>query len=607
MKIYTSAPIVYCMILYITAFLMLKNTAAYAQVLPSERRTNWHQAGLRDTTTNGFLVLDMHTSGLVGDGTTPNDQILASIISGITSPGAILKFPEGNFLFKKSINLPSNIIIRGEGPETTILTLSLGGSGHGINISGTAVPADTSSIISGGRKDETFLVVKNPNPFKTGDWIQLIQNDNNLVTSTWAKGTVGQIIRINAISNDTLRIASPLRLNYKISASPFIRRIKPASNSGIECVKIVRTDNTAPEQASNVRFSFATNCWVKSIESEKCTFSHVEAEYSSNLYIGGSYFHDAFDYGEGGRAYGVILHFTSNECRTENNNFRNLRHSMLLQAGANGNVFSYNYSTLPNWVSGSLPKDAAGELVLHGNYPFANLFEENICENIIIDNSHGANGPNNTFFRNRASSFGIFFSDTTSPGQNIIGNEIPNITFPYSLVNYRILGSGHFVYGNNNKGIIDPPGSQNLPDQSYAYLQRPAFVPQENWSTVGTPNAMGSGSIPARDRFNAGFLFNEMCGNYSTTSMHYQSIFPNQISIFPNPAEEFFQINCTSEMRLLKVFDVTGKQILRVQPNSKIFQIHAAEWNHGIYFIQAMTNDNRMVNTKMIRNGILGN
>lgn len=370
---------------------------------------------------------------------------------------------------------------------------------------------------------------------------------------------------------------------------------------GIECLKIVRKDNTAPEQASNIRFSRAVNCWVSSVESENCTFSHVEAEYSSNLHFWGSYFHHAFEYGEGGRAYGIILHFTTNECLTENNIFKRLRHSMLLQAGANGNVFTYNYSTDPFWISGTIPTNAAGELVLHGNYPFSNLFEQNMCENIIIDNSHGANGPCNTFFRNRASGFGIFFSDTTSPRQNIIGNEIPNTGFPYNLVNYTISGKDHFLYGNNNKGVIHPAGTNALSEKSLVYSQRPDFVPQSDYGSIGTPAQMGSGTIPAYGRFNAGFLFVNVCGNYST-SIKDQYNPDENIRSFPNPFDDFISFSGVEKINQIRIINSIGELIYSANSFCDN-KIPTSGWPAGIYFVQLIHSGNKIFESKMIRVG----
>lgn len=143
---------------------------------------------------------------------------------------------------------------------------------------------------------------------------------------------------------------------------------------------------------------------------------------------------------------------------------------------------------------------------------YANLFEQNDVQNIVIDNSHGANGPYNTFLRNRASLYGIFFSDNTSPSQNFIGNEIPNTGFPYSTVNYNILGNDQFSYGNNNKGTVAPVGTSNVTDLSYHYLVKPDFVQGYQWGKIGLPNAMNTSSVPATDRYVTNDIFAGTCG-----------------------------------------------------------------------------------------------
>ncbi|MBK7342162.1 MAG: hypothetical protein IPJ06_02975 [Saprospiraceae bacterium] len=83
----------------------------------------------------------------------------------------------------------------------------------------------------------------------------------------------------------------------------------------------------------------------------------------------------------------------------------------------------------------------------------------------------------------------------------MIGNEIPNLTFPYSFVNYTIQGIGHFLHGNNNKGAIHPAGTNELVDSSYAYMYKPAYVSDSQWAGIGLANPMGSQTIPAYDRY----------------------------------------------------------------------------------------------------------
>jgi hypothetical protein len=569
----------------------------HSQTLPQNRATDWTIAGLRDTTTAGFQVFGMQTYGATGNGVSPNDSVLNAVLSQIPVTGAILEYPQGNFLFHNPIQLPGNVVLRGAGAENTTFSLDLGGANHGISMTGNAT-SDTSSLAANATKDSLSIIVLNALLFSPGDWVQLIQQDSALITSGWAFHTVGQIVQIDQVTGTTITLKSPLRLSINITNRPYIVKLNPVGNTGIECIKINRIDNCAPLQTSNIFFKYAVNCWISGIESNNCTFSHVEAETSSNLQVSKSYFHHAFEYGEGGRGYGVILHFTSNECRVEDNIFHHLRHSMLVQAGANGNVFSYNYSADPYWTT--FPNNSSGDMVLHGNYVFANLFEQNICQNIVIDNSHGPNGPYNTYLRNRAGQYGIFFSAANSPSQNFLGNEIPNTSFPYSLVNYTILGSGHFVFGNNNKGTIVPAGTANLPDSSYAYSQRPSFVPVQQWAAIGSPNIMGANTIPAMDRYGSGNFFANACNNI-TTGIATTSLENDDLIILPNPFSTSFSILTKKEIEWIRVYDVFGNVVINHIRFDGSGQINTSGWHNGMYSLMLKTKNNTLITRKLVK------
>lgn len=566
-----------------TLLFLLTQSMAFSQTLPPTRSVDWTLAGLRDTTTANFVSIDMQAEGAIGNGTVPNDSILDNVLSAIADSGVILNFPSGNFLFNNTINLPSNCVIRGQGSEETILTLDLGGLGQSISIQGSLVSGDTASFIATALKDSNSVSVSNPSSFSIGDWVQIIQEDTDLVTSSWAENGVGQILKINAISNNEIIFDSPFRMDFDTARSPYIVRINPVKNVGIECLKIHRLDDTAPQQSSSVYFKYAVNSWVNGIESDNCTFSHVQSRQSSNLSISKSYFHHAFGYGGNGRGYGVMLHGTSNECLVENNIFEHLRHSMIVQWGANGNVFTYNYSFDPFWESSTTPSNSAGDVVLHGNYTYANLFEQNICQNIVIDNSHGPNGPNNTFLRNRAEAYGIFFSASNSPNQNFLGNDITNDNFPYNLVNYSISGSGHFIYGNNNKGTIDPSGTEILPDLSYAYTQKPDFIHLSQWATIGTPNSVGTGTIPAFERFKTETIFSNTCG-HSTIGIH-ENFQMDEVVIFPNPIQDEMTVKSTRFIRRFRVMNSLGQEVYSQDDLGFTHLINTENWKNGVYFV----------------------
>ena len=574
-----------------TIVFLLLYLVGSSQTIDPSRSVNWTLAGLKDTTTLGFLSINLNDYSLDKSGLTPNDSVINAILNSVPESGAILNFPAGNFLFSKTIRIPSHVILRGQGAESTLFTMSLNGSGHSIIIEGSSSLNDTSSIIASASKDSSVLRINDSNLFSEGDWIKILQNDSDLVTSSWALNTVGQVVQIQKITANTIVLKSPLRMNYDLARSPKIVKIIPSENVGIECLKIHRIDSTAPEQSSNITFSYAVNCWVNGIESENCTFSHIQASHSSNLSFSKSYFHHGFNYGGDGRAYGVMLQATSNECLVENNIFNHLRHSMILQSGANGNVFTYNYSFDPFW--NTAPNNAAGDMVLHGNYPYANLFEQNICQNIIIDNSHGPNGPHNTIFRNRAEGFGIFFSADNSPNQNIVGNDIPNINFPYSIVNFTIQGIGHFLYGNNNKGKVYPEGTDTLYEPSLAYNQKPRFVSFLQWAKLGTPNKMGDASIPSYDRYQSGTIFKNACSEDIYVEILTPDETVNNVLIFPNPIHYKLTIESNEFIDKLNVINTLGQLVYTQKNVGFMNHINSVEWQSGVYFVVVYFSNNQ--------------
>jgi hypothetical protein len=116
------------------------------------------------------------------------------------------------------------------------------------------------------------------------------------------------------------------------------------------------------------------------------------------------------------------FHVTNN--LVENNIFDSLRHAMLIQLGANGNVYGYNYSMHPvqgegetNLNSGWDPPDIS----IHGHYAYMNLFEGNRVYEIGIGDYWGPAGPGNTYFRNKVIDEGIVCHDA-SHRQNSLGN-----------------------------------------------------------------------------------------------------------------------------------------------------------------------------------------
>jgi hypothetical protein len=218
--------------------------------------------------------------------------------------------------------------------------------------------------------------------------------------------------------------------------------------------------------------------------------------------------------------------------------------------------------------------------VLHGNFVYANLFEQNDVQNIVIDNSHGGNGPYNTFLRNRASLYGIFFSDNTSPSQNFIGNEIPNTGFPYSAVNYNILGNDQFVFGNNNKGTVAPAGTSNLQDTSYYYAEKPAFVQAYQWGRIGLPHAMNSAKVPATNRFEGNDIFAGACGKEDYYAGLSEGV---KYAIYPNPVSATLWVRGAGQGDIFRIYDLQGRNWMEGVVTTELQPISVGYLPQGMY------------------------
>jgi hypothetical protein len=270
-----------------------------------------------------------------------------------------------------------------------------------------------------------------------------------------------------------------------------------------------------------------------------------------------------------------------------------LRHAFSLQTGANGNVIAYNYSRDP--FRSEVPTNFGGDISLHGHYPFSNLFEGNIVQNIHIDQTWGPSGPYNTFFRNRAELLGIIMTSGTvqSDSMNFVGNETTNTSI--AMGNYLLYGSGHFEYANNIKGIITPPGATTLPDSSYYLSWYPPFWTTTIFPTIGIPNLLNSGNNPAFDRYGSGANFTVCEDNFV---IGVDKINATRINVYPNPTTGEFIIEFPfNSSGFIYVKDINGKIIQSEKIFSNKQQI---KLNHnlsgGIYFVEVVTDEGVFVN-----------
>lgn len=515
---------------------------ALAQTVPATRITDWSHAGMQDSIPVYNNVVNIMDYGGISDGVTANDTPFQNALAALAlQPGTVL-FPPGSYIFRHSISLRDSMVIKGAGTSSKLL-FNLGGNAQDMinvqgNLGSTVWPV--SQHIS---KNDTAIYLDSATGLAVGDWVLLYGNDSSLLYSSWAYETVGQVFRVKDIQANKIISDMPLRRSYPLSFAARLKRIDPVEAAGIQCLYIERKDSTA-QQTTNINFTNAVNCWVIGVESYNTNFAHIGLTRSAHITVRGNYIHHSWHYGGSGQGYGIATQYTSGDCLIENNIFVHLRHSMLLQAGANGNVFAYNYSTDPHWDEPSLPANSAGDAVCHGNYPYLNLFEGNILQNIIVDDSHGINGPFNTFFRNRAQLWGIVMNTTTpTDSMNFVGNEITNTSFPYG--NYSLSGTGHYQFGNNVHGNIAPTGTTALADNSLFLDAPPGYwMMTLSFPPVGTPYPYNTTGNPAKVRY----ANNDMTD--CSINPHFipdgiRNIAPlNDIKVYPDPFTDELYINC---------------------------------------------------------------
>lgn len=565
----------------IWVLLMLLIPAFINAQIPSYRLSNWSKSGTLYSISNSQNIVHIEDFGGGTSSDKNNDSAISVAIAFLSNlNGGSIQFDKGVYVFKKPIVLKDSIVLEGKGNQT-ILSFNLSHQNlNCINIYGSI--QNSKQSVKPWKRNEMQIEFKDLIP-TNAHFLRLAYNDSALCFSSWAFGEIGQIIAIDTSKNNKkiLHTYSPIRIDVKDVQNPYIQVIDAIQNVGIKCLKIVRADSTVG-QTSNISFRYAMNCYVIGVEMEMCNFAHILFERSAHNLVKQCYMHKAFSYGGGGKGYGVVVQSAGSDNKIENSIFESLRHSILVQSGANGNVFAYNYSTKP-YGSEMAIKDISGDMVCHGNYAHSNLFEGNICQNIIVDNSHGKNGPYNTFFRNKAELYGVFTS-IGQDSQNFIANEIPNNEFLKGQ--FITNGSGHFIFKNTVKGTTSDLSNPYLPDTSLILKQGPAFWKNSSkFIGIGIPFPYNNGNIPAKSRYsdsiNKVYCIEEIYAT-SLESIQKQS---KSLILYPNPSSNNALIcirNYNEPIFSIRVFSSHMTEIAKFKNTDSFILDNVSE---GLYYV----------------------
>jgi hypothetical protein len=472
-------------------------------------------------------------------------------------------FPSGIYNITKTIELNSshnNIVLAGakagSDPETCTIIKFDSKVPHKdypiIQLKGSALNK-TYNIVRYDSRNKKIYLNSPTNEINPGDFIEIEipegewHDEFNDKANNWnrvPKSYVGQIAEVSSVSGNRkeLIMEDDIGLTYSFAANnnprlmATIRKISNRPNNiGIESLAIesgntYSSDEPCGKRTAHINMEYATNCWVKLVGSINAGTNHIHISKSAFIEIRDSYFRGAQYHGGCGNAYGVMLWKHPTYCLIENNIFRDLRHSILLQLGANHNVIGYNYSREQHDLL-NLSKE---DISLHGHFAYANLFEGNYVDRMGIDLYWGKSGPYNTFFRNYSKDKilkmewerNVYDPDTRKIHHTIIGdnrfNVLGNEAKVYTTQNNRTNVAQREIplevldiYGFNNYPANNSFSHSSyteysyfqkyLPDISYYYEEKPGFLNGFSWPPIGPSTQLGGEltdqNIPARKEF----------------------------------------------------------------------------------------------------------
>lgn len=446
-------------------------------------------------------TLSVTEFGAVPNDGLPDHEAFQAALDNAGRNG-VVNVPAGTYDLNQTVRIPSRVVLKGEGLASTVLAFDLGGS-EGDLIAITGQPASgwvgIGTDVTAG---STGLSLSGPLEVEIaqGDIIE-IEQDNVAEMFTqaewdvdWADGSVGELAEVVSYDGTTIQIDHPLLSSYSIDRGARVRVIDAARFSGVANLKIQRDDTG---YGSSIRLSHAADVWVDGVESELTTKAHIEADLVYRCQIRNNVLHNAHDFGDGGRAYGVSVQRHTTGCLVENNTLYDNRHALIIQLGASGNVFAYNHA---RGSAGYEDRQPRADISLHGHWPQANLFEGNVVDRVVFADWWGPSGPANTLHRNCVLD-SVAVTDQSND-QFLIGNIIGDAGLS---IDEGI--SGTTEVANRIQGT--PVNTAASPPSLYR-SEQPMFLSDFAWPVVAPESGNGSDReaacrIPAGERSPLGY------------------------------------------------------------------------------------------------------
>lgn len=519
-------------------------------ILPISRSIDWSNAGIVGgipTKTNICSTLTNANSG---------SDIAGAIASCGDSGGGVVSLASGTYTIG-AINFGgrNNVVLRGAGPDKTILNFSGNDSCNGIFadicIDGNAIffdnvntsfPSNVYNWTAGYSQGSTVITLNSVTGLSVGQILVLDQindstdnhgifiNDVNGVgsiegnspgrTGPNAKRSQEQYVKITMINSGTNQVTIFPGLsmpNWSGSKFPQVWSIGfPIQSDGIENLT-VNDNNTGGN--SNIGFLNAYSCWLKNVKSLNANRNHAWLYQSSRINVQNSYFYGTQN--SMSQSYGVEQYLSSDDLII-NNIFQ---HVTTPTMGGNnvGSVIGYNYMVDMYFLNSGLNDFMQlGAIASHDAGTGLNLYEGNQSNGFLLDLFHGT-GALATAFRNQLTGYETWFNPSTGqiePKENTNPIQVSGLCRNVNLMGNVLGQSGyHTVYQDS----IVSPGIPGDPYHSIYYLGYPACCDNNNVSGITS------------DSYAVTSLFRWGNFDYATNSTHFD---PSEVpSDVPVPSD----------------------------------------------------------------------
>jgi hypothetical protein len=411
------------MLFLFLAVLYLPSIASATYSLPSDRAVNWNipYIGVQgDIPNRSTIYTTLSPSG--GDDTSAIQNALNS-----SPAGQVVALNAGTFKISKTVNIPSNVTLRGAGRSATTIAGQSGFSGGSLITMSKGSGYGSSYSASGSlSKGQTTVTLSSSPGWAVGTLVLIDQANSSVSTTTvsnsgsdgtcsWcgrSSGTrsSGQVNRVAAISGSTVTFETPLMTTFA-SGTQFTTINTVTTGAGLEslCVNNQLSANSSMGggNGATVAIYNASNCWVLNVDMNGSYLTMLRILNSYGCTIRQCLLHEgtpsAFTAGAAAyntsRAYGIWLGPGSNNL-IENNQLYHLAMPVKYDQPTSYNVMAYNVITNV-WYSPNTKWNQAS-IEFHGAHPMMNLFEGNIVYGRLLADNIWGSSSHNTFFRNRA-------------------------------------------------------------------------------------------------------------------------------------------------------------------------------------------------------------